>query len=133
MQAEKSHEQSDRVDALLAFLRLICEELQSLAFDIANLGEILSGDGEPEVEKNPTYELQAFDLLSQRVLAQARLLHGVEHLHSRQTSDWKARADALIQAVPFHAQRQRLAAALEGHQFSAVDANVSGSGGLDLF
>jgi hypothetical protein len=133
MSSERAQGRSESADALLAVLRLICEEVHTLAFDVTGLGETLSADGKPEAAGEPAYGLQAFDLLGQRLLAQARLLHGIEQLLARPASDWRVSAEAMIQAVPFHAQRQRLAAALKGQRIDLSDIPASDGGGADWF
>ena len=133
MQPQKAFDQSDRVDALLAVLRSVCTEAHSLAFDIAGLGESLSSGRVAETASEQMQDLQSFDPLSQRALSMARLLHGIERLLSSHTADWKMRAEALIEAVPFHAERERFAAALQGHEIVVLDADASNSEGLDWF
>ncbi len=131
MRPQNSYEQPDRVNALLAVLRSVCTEAHSLAIDIAALGEALSGVREPQ--SGSLRDLQSFDPLSQRALAMARLLHGIECLLSSQPADWRTRAEALIQAVPFYAERERLAAALNGRETVGVDSNVGNGDDLDWF
>lgn len=131
MQPRNAYGQADRVEALLAVLRSVCTDAHSLAIDIAALGEALSGRREAQSES--LRDLQYFDPLSQRALAMARLLHGIERLLSSQSADWQARAEALIQAVPFHAERERLAAALHGREVIRVESRVSNVEELDWF
>jgi hypothetical protein len=127
MSPELAREQSESADALLAIVRLICEELHALAFDMTELGESLSG------EDKATYKLQVFDLFGQRLLAQAQLLHGIEQLFSCPTSDWRGSTEAIIQAVPFHGQRRRLTAALNGQRVDLSDSSAGEGGGPDWF
>lgn len=131
MLPRNAHDQADRVEALLAVLRSVCADAHSLAIDIAALGEALSGRRAPQSEL--LQDLQYFDPLTQRALAMARLLHGIERLLSSQPPDWRARAEALIQAVPFHAERERLAAALHGREVICVESCVSNVEELDWF
>lgn len=133
MPHKNAHDRVERVDALLAVLRSVCSEAHSLAFDITALGETLSSDRQPKAGSELFQDLQSFDPLSQRALAMARLLHGIERLLSSQEADWRTRAEALIQAVPFHAERERLAAALQGREAAVLNTGTNNDEGLDWF
>lgn len=133
MQPEKSNERCDRFDAALALLRTVCDELHCLAYDIAHLGESLTSKDATGSPLGMTPELQFFDPFSQRALAQARLLRGIECLLAGKQKDWMADVDALIQAVPFHENRQRLFAAIQGQTFNASNSDLGYGEDLELF
>lgn len=112
-------------ETLLTLMRLVGDEVHALALEIAELGDLLSGGG------GAVASLQAFDALSQRAFAQARLLGGLEQALRNPDADWRLRVDALIAAVPFHADRARLRAAL--HPAENADAAVAMGGGIEWF
>jgi hypothetical protein len=133
MQPEMSYSQSDEYAALLALLRTVSDEVYSLACDIISLGESLSLEQGAGSVSRQMRNLQSFDPLGQRAFAQARLLHGIERILVDRAVDWKARVDALIQTVPFHAERQRLSAALQGQEIVEPHQDPSCGDDLHLF
>lgn len=103
------------VDAkLVALLEAVSGEVSVVAQDIIQLGDALAGD----TGTAGSEDLQAFDLISQNAVAQARLLREI----SRKIAVGETHADSLlplIEAVPFHKSRLRLMAALAGKDLRA--------------
>jgi len=123
-------------EALLALLRSVSDELYALVSEIMRLGESLSSDELAGDRGRRICDLQSFDLLAQTALAQSRLLQGIER---GLADDGKHGADdetirSLIEAVPFHKARQRLASAYRGsHDESAVSLPWDDAGEPDWF
>ena len=106
-------------------MRVVCEEVHGLALEIAGLGDLLSE------KPDASAALQSFDALSQRALAQARLLAGLQRAFQGEDAQWRSRIDALIAAVPFHADRMRLSSALQPAQ--GGDMPAADGGGIEWF
>lgn len=106
--------------ALLALLRSISEELHLIACEVVELGEVLSGEHSAAESDMRMRKLQSFDLIGQHVIAQARLLRGLERRLSQDQSGDHDGLDSLIEAVPFHQVRQRLFAAFGGRDTAAA-------------
>jgi hypothetical protein len=119
-------------DALLALLRSVSDELYSLVCDIVRLGESLSADEVDGDRRQRVQDLQAFDLLAQSALAQARLLQGIERGLVGGKNEGK-NISLLIGDVPFHKVRQRLSSAYSGKGRMPAEAHWDDSGSLDLF
>ena len=100
-----------RVDArLVDLLHVVSSELETVANDIVQLGESIAEDR----ERAGSADLQAFDLIGQNALAQARLLGELgRRLATSGNGDVRSLL-SLVEAVPFHAVRLRLRAALRG-------------------
>ena len=111
MRPETSRAEFDPQETLLALLRAVCDEVYSLGCDVISLGDTVTNGLSAEPGAKQICDLQSFDLIGQRAIAQARLLQGIEQLLSSDEHDHFGRVDALIEAVPFHAERQRLFAA----------------------
>lgn len=131
MQPREAYDRRGEFGTLLALLRLLSDEVQSMARDIARLGEALSCENASPSHK--MQNLQAFDPISQRALSHARILNGIEHMLSGNSADWRAHIEELIQSVPFHADRKRLQAVLRGEDTSAFDMDDLADESFDLF
>ena len=105
-------------ETLSAVLAAMADELTRTATDVETLGETLSGRiTDPEALRK-SYNIQAFDLLSQAVQAQARLLRRLSTLPH---AEIPANMAGMIADVPFSQTRQRLLAAVNGAVPPAVD------------
>lgn len=131
MKPQHAPERRGDFGTLLALLRLLRDEVNSMARDITRLGEALSCENVSPSGK--MQNLQAFDPISQRALAHARILSGIEHMLSGQSSDWRGHIEELIQSVPFHADRKRLQAVLRGQDTTAFDESDGHDEDMDLF
>ena len=131
MQPQEAYDRRGDFGTLLALLRLLCDEVHSMARDITRLGEALSCENESPSRK--MQNLQSFDPISQRALAHARILNGIERMLSGQSADWRGHIEELIQAVPFHADRKRMQAVLRGEDVSAPNESGADDDSLDLF
>jgi hypothetical protein len=119
--------------ALFALLRAVCDEIHSLGCDIVSLGDVLSGPTSDAHSTKRTRDLQAFDAIGQRAIAQARLLQGLERMLSGAEIQTGDGIDRLIECVPFHAERCRLFAAFRGQHAGEGGFEDSRSEDLDLF
>ena len=109
---ERSEEQPD--ERIVELLHVITEEIYAVASDIVRLGEQLSADIEDVEKGGRISDMQAFDLIGQNTLAQARLLQEIGRRLAADDRQGIATLVALIEAVPFHRSRQRLGAVLTG-------------------
>ena len=121
-------------EALLALLRSVSDELYALVCEIVRLGESLSAD-ELEGDRNRRIcDMQAFDLLAQSALAQARLLQGIERGLVEHSEGIAKVITLLIEDVPFHKARQRLSSAYAGESKpEQSQLPWDDAGGLDWF
>ena len=133
--AKKVEREPDR-EALLALLRSVSDELYALVSEIMRLGEALSSDELAGDRNRRICDLQSFDLLAQTALAQSRLLQGIERglaADGRNGFDGET-IRSLIDAVPFHKARQRLASAYRGlHDEPALSLPWDDAGEPDWF
>jgi len=133
MQSAVSQKNPEEFDAVLALLRTMYDEAFAIGWDIINLGDELSSELDSIRDARHVRDLQSFDLIGQRAIAQARLLQGLERLLSAHTVDYKTCIDALIRDVPFEAERRRLFAALRGQEYTDAGPDPVGGDDLDLF
>jgi hypothetical protein len=106
-----SHQQERRV-----LLRAMADEIYLLACEIVQLGENLSA-GAADADVPQVRLLQSFDGLGQRVFAAAKILRALET--APDTLD--APVAALLEHMPCHATRTRLAAGMAGTTNIAIE------------
>lgn len=109
-------ENDETTERFIDLLQVVTGEINALASDIVRLGEMLADNSEGSEGKRHVGDLQAFDLISQNALAQARLLDEIgRKIRSKDQDDIRSLL-LLIAAVPFHNSRQRLEAALNNEE-----------------
>jgi hypothetical protein len=98
----------------------MAEELSALAQDVARLGEALSTEAVAQGATRMVRDLQKFDPIGQKAAAQAYLMQQVALQLRTHKLDADKSLETIIGDMPFFEVRQRLCAALLGHEAQTV-------------
>lgn len=120
-------------DAAGRFFRLldaIASEVSTLGDEMLRVGDRLTEAMAAGDQNYQIRELQHFDVIGQGVLAHAGILKALVQYVDTPHVLTNADLDALIGAIPFHAIRERLAAALENRE---ADFSMHGTETSEFF
>lgn len=118
---------NDATGRLFRLLEAIASEISALGNEIFSLGDRLTGAIAAGDQNDRIKELQHFDVIGQGVQAHAEILKTLAQRLDTPRTLTDGDIDTLIGAIPFHAIRERLGAALDNRaaDFAALGTETS--------